>query len=125
MFVPRSRGKMWGALAAGVSIAAVIAVVIVAAASQARAQQAEPARTHSDDTRIDYNWDVRPILSDNCFRCHGPDSKGRQAGLPCCPGFRGASTLDRGASHLGQACNVHPVGNLHLRQRGRLVRRRV
>src|SRR5262245_50076444 len=31
--------------------------------------------------KIDYNWDVKPILSDNCFRCHGPDAKARQAGL--------------------------------------------
>src|SRR5688572_4918066 len=23
--------------------------------------------------KIDYNWHVRPILSENCFRCHGPD----------------------------------------------------
>ncbi len=30
---------------------------------------------------IDYNWDVRPILSDNCFRCHGHDEKKREAGL--------------------------------------------
>jgi mono/diheme cytochrome c family protein len=31
--------------------------------------------------KVDYNFEVRPILSDNCFRCHGPDSKSRQAGL--------------------------------------------
>ena len=24
---------------------------------------------------ISYNFDVRPILSDKCFACHGPDAK--------------------------------------------------
>ncbi|MFT7514919.1 MAG: hypothetical protein ACI9QL_004144, partial [Candidatus Omnitrophota bacterium] len=24
---------------------------------------------------IDFNRDVRPILSDRCFHCHGPDAK--------------------------------------------------
>jgi hypothetical protein len=30
---------------------------------------------------VSYNYDVRPILSDKCFSCHGPDAKKREAGL--------------------------------------------
>src|ERR1700739_1890848 len=30
---------------------------------------------------IQYNRDIRPILSENCFACHGPDSASRKAGL--------------------------------------------
>ena len=30
---------------------------------------------------IDFNYHVRPILSDRCFSCHGPDVEARQAGL--------------------------------------------
>ena len=30
---------------------------------------------------IGFNRDVRPILSENCYPCHGPDKNARQAGL--------------------------------------------
>jgi hypothetical protein len=30
---------------------------------------------------IEFNRDVRPILSDNCFQCHGPDKAKRKANL--------------------------------------------
>ena len=31
--------------------------------------------------KIDFNRDVRPILSNYCWNCHGPDQDARQAGL--------------------------------------------
>lgn len=30
---------------------------------------------------VSYNFDVRPILSDKCFSCHGPDANKREGGL--------------------------------------------
>jgi hypothetical protein len=34
-----------------------------------------------DVAAVDYNREVRPILSDMCFKCHGPDAAERKAGL--------------------------------------------
>lgn len=41
---------------------------------------------------IDFNRDVRPILSDHCYACHGPDEGKRKAGL----------RLDQKESALGE-----------------------
>ena len=30
---------------------------------------------------VDYNYHIRPILSDRCYKCHGPDASKREAGL--------------------------------------------
>jgi len=33
------------------------------------------------ETRIDFDREIRPLLSETCFTCHGPDADKRQAGL--------------------------------------------
>jgi hypothetical protein len=38
------------------------------------------ARLHAAP-ELEYNHDIRPILSDRCFKCHGPDKGSRKAGL--------------------------------------------
>jgi mono/diheme cytochrome c family protein len=40
-----------------------------------------PSRAPAPAGKVDYNRDVRPILSDACFACHGPDAKKRKGGL--------------------------------------------
>jgi mono/diheme cytochrome c family protein len=41
-------------------------------------QAAPPPKTRA---ALRYNRDIRPILAENCFACHGPDSAARKAGL--------------------------------------------
>ena len=40
-----------------------------------------PISDHSMPKVVDYNLHIRPILSDNCYACHGPDANKREAGL--------------------------------------------
>ncbi|MHA7128386.1 PSD1 and planctomycete cytochrome C domain-containing protein [Algoriphagus namhaensis] len=35
----------------------------------------------AEGEQVSYNFHIRPILSDKCFACHGPDSKKREADL--------------------------------------------
>src|SRR5215510_15982581 len=43
--------------------------------SQAPSDKTTPARP------ISFDVDIRPILAENCFACHGPDEKQRKAKL--------------------------------------------
>jgi uncharacterized protein DUF1553/uncharacterized protein DUF1549/cytochrome c/concanavalin A-like lectin/glucanase superfamily protein len=49
-----------------------VGAALLAAAAAAPARGAD---------KLEYNRDVRPILAENCFACHGPDSAARKADL--------------------------------------------
>ena len=43
-----------------------------------------PITSHAQvpaESQIDYQRDIRPLLSDHCYDCHGPDEKARKGKL--------------------------------------------
>jgi hypothetical protein len=56
--------------AAAIAVGAVIYVLL----DKQRGEGDMPAR-------VDYNFHIRPILSDRCFKCHGPDANQRKSNL--------------------------------------------
>lgn len=42
---------------------------------------AAPVRPAGAEGIPSYSRDIRPLLSDRCFKCHGPDDQGRKGGL--------------------------------------------
>jgi Protein of unknown function (DUF1553)/Protein of unknown function (DUF1549)/Concanavalin A-like lectin/glucanases superfamily/Planctomycete cytochrome C len=39
------------------------------------------ASDEAPSAKVDFNFQIRPILSDKCYNCHGPDPRKRKAGL--------------------------------------------
>ncbi len=73
---------------------------------------------------VDFRTEVRPLLSDNCFQCHGPDAATRTAdlrldrreglfgeranGVPVVPGNAEASLVYRRITHSNAALRMPP-----------------
>ena len=78
-YAPRRAGVHTRGTVATTTRQLVAGIAAVAALSGCTAPNAELGSVSAD--AIDYNWHVRPILSENCFKCHGPDPSSREAGL--------------------------------------------
>jgi len=57
-----------------------------------------PAR--GADDRVDYSRDIRPLLSNTCYKCHGPDSNERQASLRLDSRKAATTELDSGSTAI-------------------------
>ena len=97
--------RVWGLAALAVGGVISVAAVMNARATDGRSKAIDEAAANVPD-RPDWNWDVRPILSQNCFSCHGkgaqkaglrldveksalgdlPEDKGKRAIVPGNPG---------------------------------------
>jgi hypothetical protein len=62
------------------SIAMATAITIAAAPSSAD-EPFGPAGRLAAPASVEFNRDIRPILSDECYQCHGPDAAKRKAKL--------------------------------------------
>ena len=82
-----------------------------------------PSAAHGQT--VDFQREVRPILADNCFRCHGPDESTRQVrlrldtedgafgdrpnGQPVVPGDPSSSLLYQRVTHDNERLRMPPA----------------
>ena len=75
-------------------LSVVVALLSLATLPNARPSFAAELRLPA---KINYGRDIKPILSDNCYKCHGPDGETRQAGLRLDIRSQAVRTLESGS----------------------------
>ena len=62
-------------------LAAALAVACITLAGCSSNVTSDPDILAQLPDRVDYNFHIKPLLSDRCYACHGPDDNARQAEL--------------------------------------------
>ena len=94
---------------------AIVAIVTNVAVSDAGDTDVSVSNTRNGKSRpaeskpVDFNRDVRAILSDKCFLCHGPDESSRQADLRL---DRREDAIDAGAIVDGDAPSSEMIARI-------------
>jgi Protein of unknown function (DUF1553)/Protein of unknown function (DUF1549)/Concanavalin A-like lectin/glucanases superfamily/Planctomycete cytochrome C len=60
---------------------ALLVVLALGAAPDGNDPPSGPAGARGRAAAVEFNRDIRPLLSDRCYPCHGPDAAKRKAGL--------------------------------------------
>jgi mono/diheme cytochrome c family protein len=84
---------------------------LVAALVSARAENPSAPAAATPAGKLEYNRDIRPILAENCFACHGTDSAARKAGLRL---DQRDSAIDKGAIEPGKPDKSELVERINL-----------
>ncbi len=79
MRLRNERGTARQAVVAAGGAALLLLLALASAAAPSRKKNA--AGQTAPLPKLHYNRDIRPILAENCFACHGPDSAARKAEL--------------------------------------------
>ena len=95
------RAPLYSRMLYGMAVASAVLVTAAILSPAVGAPQRKPSARHTPPVSaahgaLGYNRDIRPILTENCFTCHGPDANKRAAGL----------RLDRREDALGKGVIV-------------------